>query len=69
MGSSGFPHINPRRRGADETLKPNQMLAIECYFGEVGSPLAVKLEEVICVRDGPPEVMSAIVPYDERLAP
>ena len=69
LGSSGFPHINPSRRGADEALKPNQMLAIECYFGEVGSPLAVKLEEVICVRDGPPEVMSCNVPFDEKLAP
>ena len=69
MGNSGFPHINPRRRGADEDLKVNQMLAIECYFGEVGSPHAVKLEEVICVREGPPEVMTALVPYDEALAP
>ncbi len=69
LGNSGFPHINPKRRGADESLKANQVLAIECYFGEVGSPLAVKLEEVICVRDGPPEVITARVPYDEALAP
>ena len=69
MGNSGFPKINQRRRGANEDLKVNQMLAIECYFGEVGSPQAVKLEEVICVRDGPPEVMTALVPYDEALAP
>ena len=70
MGSSGFPHINHRRRGADETLMPNQVLAVECYFGEVGSPLAVKLEEVICVRDdGPPELLTCNVPFDEQLAP
>ena len=69
LGSSGFPHINPRRRGADEALKPNQVLAVECYFGEVGSPLAVKLEEVICVRDGPPELLTCNVPFDETLAP
>ena len=69
LGSSGFPHINPRRGGADEALKPNQVLAIECYFGEVGSPLAVKLEEVICVRDGPPELLTCNVPFDDQPAP
>ena len=68
MGNSGFPHISHRGRGADEVLKPNQVLAVECYFGEVGSPLAVKLEEVICVREGPPELLSCNVPFDEKLA-
>lgn len=66
MGSSGYPHIDPRRPAIDDVLEANQVLAVECYFGEVGSQLAVKLEEQIVVRDGEPEVLGAHMPYDER---
>ena len=48
-------------------LAPNQLLAIECHFGEPGSALAVKLEEMIVVRDGPLEVLTIGVPFDDRL--
>ena len=67
MGSSGYPHIQPQNRDSDSVLAPNQILAIECHFGEPGSPLAVKLEEMIVVRDGPPEVLTGDVPFDDRL--
>ncbi|MCZ6544870.1 MAG: M24 family metallopeptidase [Chloroflexi bacterium] len=67
MGSSGYPHIEPQNRDSDSVLAPNQLLAIECHFGEPGSALAVKLEDMIVVRDGPPEVLTSGVPFDERL--
>jgi len=66
MGSSGYPHMDPRDDPIDDVLYPNQVLAVECYFGEEGSPLAVKLEEQIVVRDGPPEVLGGM-PFEERL--
>ncbi|MPZ13701.1 MAG: M24 family metallopeptidase [Chloroflexi bacterium] len=66
MGSSGYPHLDPRRAPIDDVLRPNQILAVECYLGEVGSPLAVKLEEQIIVCDGEPEVLGPI-PVDDRL--
>jgi Xaa-Pro aminopeptidase len=66
LGSSGYPHITKKKAQADARLEPNQVLAVECYMGEVGSPLAVKLEEIIVVRKGKPEVLRPGIPYDER---
>lgn len=66
MGSSGYPHLDPRDEPIDDVLQPNQVLAVECYFGEEGSPLAVKLEEQIVVRDGPPEVLGGML-FEDRL--
>ena len=59
--------LRRRSRDSDSVLAPNQILAIECHFGEPGSALAVKLEEMIVVRDGPPEVLTIGVPFDDRL--
>jgi hypothetical protein len=66
MGSSGYPHIDPKDDPIDDVIQLNQVLAVECYFGEEGSPVAVKLEEQIVVRDGPPEVLGGM-PFDERM--
>jgi Xaa-Pro dipeptidase len=66
MGSSGYPHLDPRDDPIDDVLRLNQVLAVECYFGEEGTGVAVKLEEQIVVRDGPPEVLGGM-PFDERL--
>lgn len=66
MGASGYPQLDPRRPPIKDVLKPNQVLAVECYFAEEGNPLAVKLEEQIVVRDGEPEVLGIDMPYDER---
>ena len=66
MSHSGFPEVYRRRPPIDDTLKGGQVLAIECYFGIEGSPLAVKLEEDIIVRDGAPEVVGPEIPFDER---
>jgi len=66
LGSSDYPHVNPRRPAIDDTLKANQVLAIECYLAQDDDPLCVKLEEQIIVRDGPPELLGAQIPFDER---
>ncbi|MBM2812851.1 MAG: peptidase, partial [Chloroflexi bacterium] len=65
MGSSGYPHMDPRRAPTEDVLYRNQMLSVECYFGEKGGSMAVKLEQQIALRDGEPEVIGPI-PMDER---
>jgi len=66
LGSSGYPHIEKRKTPPDDTLKPNQVIAVECYLAEEGSPQAVKLEEMVLVRDGKPEPLAPDMPHDER---
>jgi|SRR5579871_753456 len=66
LGSSGYPHLDPRQAPIDDVLQTNQVFAIEVYFGEVGSPQAVKLEQMVLVREGEPERLGPI-PLDERL--
>ena len=66
LGSSGYPHIEKHKKPPEDTLKLNQVIAVECYFAEQGNPQAVKLEEMILVRDGKPELLAPDVPYDER---
>jgi hypothetical protein len=66
MTPGGYPKID-KGKVPDDTLKPNHVLAVECYFGEETSPLAVKFEEQILVRDGEPEVLGAGIPFDDRL--
>jgi len=66
LGYSGYPHLDPRAEPIDDILYENQVLSVECVWGEEGKPYAIKLEEMICVRDGEPEVIGRI-PVDERL--
>ena len=66
IGHSGYPHIDPRRKPIDDVLQLDQVLAVECHFGAEGSPYGVKLEELIAVREGEPEILVGI-PVDERL--
>ncbi len=67
MGSSGYPHIEAQDRDSESVLKPNQILSIECHFGEAGNALAVKLEDMILVREGGMEWLTKDVPFDDRL--
>jgi len=64
MTPSGYPMLNMGRAQTDDALRENQVFAIECYFGAKGSPLAVKLEHMIRVREGEPEVLDAQVPIE-----
>ncbi len=67
LSSSGYPHITKKRAKPDAYLEPNQIIAIEYYMGEVGSTQAVKLEEIIVIYEGKPELLRPGIPYDERL--
>jgi Xaa-Pro aminopeptidase len=65
----GYPKVDRLGTPNDDTFKENQILSIECFFGEEGSDVAVKLEEIIRVRQGPPEFITGRVPYEESVIP
>ncbi len=67
LGSSGYPHITKKKAQADAFLEPNQLIAVECYIGAAGSTQAVKLEEIIVICEGKPELLRPGIPYDERM--
>jgi Xaa-Pro aminopeptidase len=66
VGPSGEPRLDPRKPSPDVIIQENQVLAVECYFGAKGSPMAVKLEDDIIVRNGEPELIGAAMPFDDR---
>jgi Xaa-Pro aminopeptidase len=66
LSYSGYPHLDPRAEPIDDVLRADQVLSVECVWAEAGKPYAVKLEEMILVRRGEPEVIGGI-PVDERL--
>lgn len=68
MSYAESPRVDRKMTKLDVALRPNQVVSVESYFGEEGSPLAVKLEEMVLVRDGAPEILGAGVPYDERFS-
>jgi Xaa-Pro aminopeptidase len=63
----GSPKLDEDRRSDTKRLEQNQVMAIECFFAEEGSPIAVKLEELILLRDGPPEILAPGAPFEDRL--
>ncbi len=63
----GYPKVDRLGTQIDDTFKENQILSIECFFGEEGSDVAVKLEELIRVTQGPPEFITGTVPYEESI--
>jgi len=66
LGNSDYPHVNPRNEAIDDVLKANQVLAVECFFAEQDHPQCVKLEELILIRDGSPEILGPAMPFDVR---
>ncbi|MBM2811906.1 MAG: peptidase [Chloroflexi bacterium] len=61
-----YPNVEKRHKIIEDTFKENQVLTLDCYFGESGYPEAVKLEElVLLTKDGP--VKMANMPYEDRL--
>jgi len=66
MTPAGYPNADPRKKPVDDVLRENQVFAVECYFGEHGSPLAVKLEEMVLVKPGQAERLAPKLPFDER---
>ncbi|HZT06541.1 MAG TPA: M24 family metallopeptidase [Chloroflexota bacterium] len=63
----GYPKVDRLGIQIDDTFKENQILSIECFFGEEGGDVAVKLEEMIRVTQGPPEFITGAVPYEESI--
>ncbi len=61
------PKLDPDRRSDTKRLVPNNVMAIECFFGEEGSGVAVKLEELILVHEGAPEILAPEMPFEDRL--
>ncbi|HLY67967.1 MAG TPA: Xaa-Pro peptidase family protein [Chloroflexota bacterium] len=61
------PKLDEDRRSDKKRLEENQVMAIECFFAEERNPMAVKLEELIIVHDGPAEIVGPGVPFEERL--
>jgi len=66
MSYTESPRVDRRTSKLDKVLQPNQVLSVESYFGEEGSPLAVKLEQQILVREEGPEVLGTRIPFDDR---
>src|SRR5207247_9450184 len=66
MTPQGNPALDMKEPRDDDALEENQVLAIDCYFGEVGSPRAVKLEQMIRVTAGEPEILGKL-PIDPRM--
>ena len=64
---AGYPEVNKTQRLAKGVLEPNHVLAVESYFGEQGSSLGVKLERMVVIRDGEPEVLDSEVSLDDWL--
>ncbi|GEM_PF-709095 len=61
-----YPNVVKQRKPVEDTFKENQVLVLDCYFGEEGYDQAVKLEEqVVITKTG--AVKMANMPYDERL--
>lgn len=67
MSYGESPRIDSKTTELDAVLEPNQVLSVESYFGEVDSPLAVKLEQQILVREDGAEVLGASIPFEKRL--
>lgn len=67
LNHSSYPHVEKHKRVPDDALQLNQVFSVECYFGEEGSPLAVKLEEDIIVLQGGPTLLAPNIPFDERI--
>ena len=61
------PELWRDRRSDNKRLVANQAMAIECFFAEQGSPTAVKLEQLIRVCHGAPEILGPDVPFEDRL--
>ncbi|MBM2811904.1 MAG: peptidase [Chloroflexi bacterium] len=61
-----YPNVEKRHKVMEDTFKENQILSLDCYFGESGYHEAVKLEElVLLTKDGAAKM--ADMPYEDRL--
>jgi len=61
-----YPSIMKDQKDVEDTIKKDQVLSVDCFFGEVGDDVAVKLEEQVLITDNG-AVKMADMPYEERL--
>jgi Xaa-Pro aminopeptidase len=66
MTPQGLPKIDYHKGPRDGVVQKDHVYSIETFFAAEGSPLAVKLEDMILVRDGAPEFLSPDMPFEER---
>ncbi len=61
-----YPSIMKDQNDVEDTIKKDQVLSVDCYFGAEGDDIAVKLEDQVLITDKGP-VKMADMPYEERL--
>ncbi len=61
-----YPSIMKNQKDVEDTIKKDQVLSVDCFFGEVGDDVAVKLEDQVLITDNG-AVKMADMPYEERL--
>jgi len=61
-----YPSIMKHQKDVPDTLKKDQILSVDCYFGEEGDDVAVKLEDQVLITDKGAAKM-ADMPYEDRL--
>jgi len=61
-----YPSIMKNQKDVEDTIKKDQVLSVDCFFGEEGDDVAVKLEEQVLITDNG-AVKMADMPYEERL--
>ncbi len=61
-----YPSIMKNQKDVEDTIKKDQVLSVDCFFGEEGDDVAVKLEEQVLITDDG-AVKMADMPYEERL--
>lgn len=61
-----YPSIMKNQKDVDDTIKKDQVLSVDCFMGEEGDDVAVKLEEQVLITDHG-AIKMADMPYDDRL--
>ena len=61
-----YPSIMKDQKDVEDTIKKDQVLSVDCFFGEEGDDVAVKLEEQVLITDDG-AIKMADMPYEERL--
>jgi len=61
-----YPSIMKNQKDIDDTIKKDQVLSVDCFFGEEGDDVAVKLEEQVLITDKG-AIKMADMPYEQRL--
>lgn len=61
-----YPSIMKHQKDMEDTIKKDQILSVDCFFGAEGDDVAVKLEEQILITEQGP-VKMADMPFEDKL--